>query len=211
MIRINLVPQKRSRQVDRGQQSLLLGVLILLMSGALVFFVVHSPVADEISSLEASTRSLQRDTAAKKQELKGYKELKNAVKAAQERKKVITRLNDARATPAHMLYELSTILTSKRTPTMTKAMSQEISENPNRELSSEWDAKHVWVNKFSEKGGLFTLEGGAQSDSDMTQLALRLQASVYFRDVVPEGGEEAVDKESGISFYKFTIVGKVAY
>jgi len=43
----------------------------------------------------------------------------------------------------------------------------------------------------------------------MTQLALRLQASVYFYEVVPVGGNEV--EEDGAVFYKFTITGKVAY
>ncbi len=211
MIRINLLPQKRSRQVDRGQQSLLLGFLMLLVSGALVFFLVHNPLSEQIEALESSVKSLTDDTASKQKDLQGYPQLKKAVAAAAAREKVITRLNDARATPAHLLYELSSVLTSKRTPTMTKDMSEEISDNPNRQLSRDWDAKHIWITSFLEEGGRFTLEGGAQSDSDMTQLALRLQASVFFHEVVPEGGEEAVDKDSGVSFYKFTITGKVAY
>lgn len=211
MIRINLVPQKRSRQVDQGQQSLLLVLFAILVAGGLAYFFVHAPLAGEIESLRASTQSLDQDRASKEKDLKGYKELKDAVKVAEERKKVITRLNDARANPAHLLYELSSIVTGNRTPTMTKAMSQQIRENPNRDLATDWDPKHVWITKFAEKGGEFRLEGGAQSDSDMTQLALRLQASVYFRDVVPEGGQEAVDKDTGLSYYQFTIVGRVAY
>lgn len=211
MIRINLVPQKRSRQTDKGQQSLLVGVFGIIVCGALAFFFVHQPLADEIDNLQSSTRSLDADTKAKKKDLKGYKELKEAVKSAQERSKVVTELNNARATPAYLLHELSNILSAKQLPTMTRVMSQEVRSNPNRELSPDWDAKHVWITSLVEKNGDFRLEGGAQSDSDMTQLALRLQASVYFRDVIPEGGQEASDKDSGISYYKFTITGKVAY
>ena len=211
MIRINLVPQKRSRQADKGQQSLLVGVFGLFICGALAFFFVHQPLADEIDSLQSSINSLNGANTKKKTDLKGYPELKEAVKSAEARKQVVTRLNDARATPAHLLYELSNILSSKQLPTMTRTMSQEVRENPNRELAPDWDPKHVWITKLVEKDGDFRLEAGAQSDSDMTQLALRLQASVYFRDVIPEGGVEAADKESGISFYNFTITGKVAY
>ncbi|MCG8421125.1 MAG: PilN domain-containing protein [Proteobacteria bacterium] len=211
MIRINLVPQKRKGPAERGQKSLLLGVILLLAAGTLAYLFVHKPLAEEIETLHSATARLDQDNRDKRNQLKGYKELKEAVKAAEERKKVIARLDNARATPAHMLYELSSILTPRRTPTMTRAMSNEVKENPNRELSPDWDPKHVWITKFSEKNGQFRLDGGSQSDSDMTQLALRLQASVYFHNVVPEGGQESVDKESGITFYKFTIVGKVAY
>jgi Tfp pilus assembly protein PilN len=187
------------------------GVLIVLIVSALVYFLVHAPLEEELNRLKATNSNLARENSDKEKKLKGYKELKEVVKAAEQRKEGIMRLNDARATPAHLMYELSNILTSKRMPTMTAQMIKEINNNPNRQFSQEWDAKHVWITKFEEKEGKFKLEGGAQSDGDMTQLALRLQASVFFHDVVPADGKEAVDKDSSITFYQFTIVGRVAY
>ena len=58
---------------------------------------------------------------------------------------------------------------------------------------------------------MFTLEGGAQSDGDVTQLAKRMQASVYFQDVTPRGGERVTDGNGGVTYYKFNITGKVVY
>jgi hypothetical protein len=84
-------------------------------------------------------------------------------------------------------------------------------EDPNRGWAQGWDPKHVWIDSFEEVGGRFTLRGGAQSDSDMTQLALRLQASMFFTDVVPQQGDEALDRQSGASYYRFTISGRVVY
>lgn len=211
MIKINLIAQKRTRKRDKGEETVTLGLLIVLLAGGLVYFLVHRPLASDVEGLQRVTSTLARENREKEAKLKGYTELKEAVKAAEERTKVIMRLDQARATPAHLLHELSTILTPKRTPTMTTAMIKELEKNPNRELSLEWDSKHVWITRFAEEDGEFTLEGGAQSDGDMTQLALRLQASVFFHDVIPQGGQEAVDKESGINYYRFTIVGKVAY
>lgn len=211
MIRINLLPQKRTRRRDPGTQQFLVIVFLVLVEIGALTTLLYLPLGEEVERLEATTADLARENKDKEKRLKGYKELKDAVAAAEERKKVIMRLNDARATPAHLMFELSSILTPKRTPTMTDAMIREFKENPNRELSPDWDAKHVWITSLTEKGGEFVLEGGAQSDSDMTQLALRLQASAYFHDVVPKEGKEFIDKDSGVSYYKFTIVGKVAY
>lgn len=211
MIKINLIPQKRPKRRDKGQESLTVGFLAFLVAGGAVFFLVHGPMVDDIERLENATGNLARENADKEKQVAGLKNLRQAVEAATARKEVIMRLNKARATPAHLMNELSNILTAKRLPTMTTAMIKEIKENPNRELSQEWDPKHVWITKLVEKDGVFTLEGGAQSDGDMTQLALRLQASVYFHDVVPKEGKETLDKDSSITYYKFTIVGKVAY
>ena len=211
MIRINLAPSKRSRHQDRTQQELMLGFLIILLAGAAVFFFVDRPIREEIDKLDETTQLIRRQNLEKERKLKGFKQLKEAVQAAEKRKAVILKLNNARATPANLLYELAGLLTSKRIPTMTDVMSQEVKDNPNRTISQEWDAKHVWIQSFKEKGGEFTLKGGSQSDSDMTQLALRMQASVYFQDVIPEGGVEVIDKQTGLSYYQFTIKGKVAY
>ena len=52
---------------------------------------------------------------------------------------------------------------------------------------------------------------GAQSESDVTQLSKRLQASIYFDNIVPAGGERIADKTSGVSYYRFQITGKVVY
>jgi hypothetical protein len=90
---------------------------------------------------------------------------------------------------------------------------QKLLESPagvNRRWQDGWDPKHVWITSFEEKAGRFKIDGGAQSDSDMTQLALRLQASMFFDNVIPEGGGEAKDP-GGVSYYKFTITGKVRY
>lgn len=211
MIKINLLSHKRARRVDKGQQSLLLGVLVLLIAGAGVYFLVHRALAGEIEQLQADVSFMTRDNRDKTKQLTGQKSLQAAVTAMQERDLVIRRLNDARATPAYFLQELGRIMTSKSTPTMTRAMVKERESNPNHEYSLEWDPKHIWITSLTEKQGAFRLEGGAQSDSDMTQLALRLQASVFFHEVVPEGGTEFIDKDSGITYYKFTIAGKVAY
>lgn len=211
MIKINLSPQRRPKTVNKGQQSALVGFAVILAVMGGLFVQCHMPLQDDIERLRVSTSELTRENRDKREKLKGFEELKQTIGSAQERRDVILRLNRARAVPAHILHELSRILTPKRLPTMTEKMQKAMTDNPNRDLSLDWDPSRVWVTSLKEKDGAFVLEGGAQADSDMTQLALRMQASVYFIDVVPEGGSEMVDKNAGNPFYKFTITGKVAY
>jgi Tfp pilus assembly protein PilN len=189
----------------------LIGVGGLAAAGALVFLLVHRPVSEEVDRLSTSNASLSRDNKTKKDKLANFEDLKKAVEAAKARSQAIQRLASARAVPAHMLRELAAVLTPGQPPTMTKEMAKRVEKDPNREMAADWDPKHVWITKFSEKDGLFKLEGGAQSDGDMTQLAKRMQASVYFQGVVPEKGEDTLDKDSSITYYRFTISGKVVY
>jgi type IV pilus assembly protein PilN len=137
------------------------------------------------------------------------------ITAEQQREAAISKLVHAESVPANVMQELGDVLTPGRPPTMTSVMATRVSDgpqgDPNRRFAPDWDPKHVWITSFSEKGGAFTLEGGAQSDSDVSQLAKRLQASVYFADVTPSGAERTTDPNGNLTFYKFTITGKVAY
>src|SRR5690606_8385442 len=106
----------------------------------------------------------------------------NAAKAQEE---AISRLNNARAVPSWMLWELSNILTRDHKPTMTREMAERIKNDPNRQFTAGWDPKRIWINSLDEKGGTLTIHGGAQSTTDVTQFALRMQASVFFQQVMP--------------------------
>jgi Tfp pilus assembly protein PilN len=211
MIRINLLSKRRTKRVDKGEQSLLLGFLIAVAAGLLVFLLIHRPLSGDIDDTTKTTSRLRQDIKQLQAQTAGHAELKTTIAEAEKRMAAIQTLDAARAVPAHVLFELARILTPNRQPTMTEEMAATVNTNSNREMAPDWDPKHVWVTEFSENKGRFKLSGGAQSDGDMTQLALRLGASVYFEDVTPEGGVETIDREAGISYYQFTISGKVVY
>ncbi len=211
MIKINLLAQRKAKRADKGQQSLALGALAVMVVGALVFFLVHQPLSAEVDKLAKTNSKLKQQNERMKGKLKGFKKLKAAVESLTKRMEAIAMLESARAVPADMLYELSKVLTPNRLPTMTAEMAKRVESDPHRKLAPEWDPKHIWITELSEKGGAFKLSGGAQSDGDATQFAKRLEASAYFRSVIPEGGKEQEDKDNGVSYYTFTITGRVVY
>ena len=55
------------------------------------------------------------------------------------------------------------------------------------------------------------VEGGAQSEADVPQLAKRMQASVYFDQVTSPSSQRVDDRQTNIVYYKFTITGKVVF
>lgn len=213
MIKINLLPQKKkaTRSQVKGEQTVLIGVIVIAALAAAVYFLVHRPKAEELAAQQATNNRITRENRVVEQQIKGLGKLRAAIAAAQEQQGAIDRLNAARATPAWFLYELGQLLTRGGTPSITEAMARELETNPNRRWQPSWDPKHVWITKFTEKKGAFTLSGGAQSDSDVTQLALRLQASMFFDDVKPSKAGSAEDQKTGISYYKFVITGTVRY
>ncbi len=212
MIKINLSPLRRPKSKDRGQRMMLLAALTWVGALVAIYMLVHAPMVEQHDKLQKAVQELERENTDKRDGLKGYEQLKRTIADAEARAAVVERLNKARAVPAHMLYELSQILSSNGLPTMTDEVKQQIEEGRVREFVADWDPSHLWLKSFKEgEDGDFTLEGSAHSDSDMTQFAIRLDASVYFYDVRPVGGSEATDKDSGNAYYNFTIVGKVAY
>ncbi len=218
MIKVNLLPQKRTKRAargpsapgDAGTRSFLIGVGALVAVGALVFFVFDMPKRSARSDLETKNKQLVSQIAQQKKELEGYDTLKEEEANAQAKVDAIGRLLRAKVVPANVLQELGQILHTEG-PTMTEQMAELVAKNPNRKIQADWDPQHVWLTSFTDTKGDFKLEGGAQSKEDVTQLSKRLQASVYFVDVTPQSGDRVNDPDSGLSYYKFTITGKVAY
>jgi hypothetical protein len=217
MIKINLLPQRKVKrpQAEPGSQQFLIGVLALIGAGFAVWFFVDRGKRAELNELKDNSQQLQTQIAARAPDLVGYDEMKTAVDEAGKRASSINRLIAAKVVPANVLHELGEILTTGHpvamTPEMNKLTGPTQEGDPNKRFQQDWDATHVWLSQFTDDKGDFKLEGGAQSESDMTQLSKRLAASVYFIDVVPRTGERVIDQATGITYYKFTITGKVAY
>ncbi len=214
MIKINLLPQRKpKRQAEPGQRDIALGMLGLLAAAAAAFMFLHKPATDDLEKLRAGNTDTETALRRRRAKINDLNDLRTAVAQAREKTASIEKLMSARAVPAHMLHELGEILTPGRLPTMTTAMAKDVA-SPTKDtyrLREDWDPKHVWISDLTERQGVFTLVGGAESDGDVTQLSKRMQASAYFQDVTPRGGEKITDKESGVTYYRFTITGKVVY
>jgi Tfp pilus assembly protein PilN len=218
MIKVNLLPQRRAKHKaaasDPSSKQLFVGVAALLAAGAAVFVAVDMPKRSRLQDVETANVQLRDQIKQKNEALKGYPEMKKAFEESNKRAEAIDRLNGNKVVPAHILHELSRILT-REGPTMSEEMTRKAGNgpdaDPNKRFQADWDPAHVWLLSFVDTNGAFKMEGGAQSESDVTQLAKRLQASVYFSDVSPAGGERVADRNSGVNYYRFTITGRVAY
>jgi len=221
MIKVNLLPQRKAKRSftmpstdGPSTAPLIAGLALIGAAAAAVFFLVDMPKRNRLDELKTASAQLQTQINEKKKALVGYEELKKAEEQARTRAESIKRLVATKNVPAHLLHELSKVLT-REGPTMTETMAKLAGNgpdsDPNKRFQPEWDPAHVWMTAFVDGGGVFRLDGGAQSESDVTQLAKRLAASVYFMDVTPAGGERVTERDSGQQYYKFTITGRVAY
>jgi hypothetical protein len=220
MIKINLLPAKRAKlrisaASEPGSRDFAIGCAALAAVAAVVFFAVDQPKRSHIHELRDSNDKLQQAIAQKNDELKGYAELKKAGEEADKRAIAINRLINAKVIPANVLHELGEILTANHRPTMSDDMIRWTGTgaegDSNKRFDLTWDPTHVWLISFVDNNGDFTLDGGAEAEIDVHQLSKRMAASIYFANVAESRGERIADRESGISYYKFTITGKVAY
>ncbi len=212
MVRINLLrDKKKSRKSAPGQEAVLMIMIGLIMVGVGVFKLVHEPLVTEIEDRTATNSMLQRKLRELEAELSDFAVVEAQAKEAHAEAAAIRTLNEARAVPAWFLRELSSILTVNRKPTVTTGMAERLKTDDNVKFDPTWDPKRIWVDTIEEKEGEFTIKGGSQGDADITQLALRLQVSAYFQDVVPKEAETEEQRESGRSIYRYTITGRVVY
>lgn len=217
MIKINLLPSRKvKRQTEPGLAEVVIGTGSLLAAGVIVFMVFHRPLAAERDKLKADAAQVASENAPKRAKVANLSKLKATVDAEEARNKSVERLAGTTVIPDNVLHELGEILTPGHLPTMSRDMADKIGEgikgDPNKKFAFDWDPKHVWLTSFTTKGDTFTLEGGAQSEGDVPQLAKRMAASVYFSDVTSPTSQRYDDKSAGgVSYYKFTISGKVVY
>lgn len=221
MIRINLLPSKKSRTTEKGQKMILLAVLVLGAAGAGMFLVTSS-LSDDVAKKKQEFSNLNARRVELTTETKEYANYEAEKQDLLTKQAAIEALRGARQTPTWALDELSQILQKDRRPptathpgsgpTMTKEMKARVEQNKNAQWSEGWDAKKLWLTSLTEeKDHELVIEGGAQSDKDVTQFAKRLQASVYFRDVVPVSGAMKNHPTLNIPYYVWTIRTKVLY
>lgn len=219
MIKINLLPQRKpKKQAEPGQLEVGLVMAGVMGAAALVYVGVHRPAQLKRDRLNAEAAEINDRNVRLQAKLADLPTLQAAVDAETKRKASIDTLVGTTILPDNVLYELSQILSGDG-PTMSDAMSTLTGTtsdgDPNKRFNPDWDPKHVWIRSFTTKGDTFTLAGGAQAESDIPQLAKRMAASVYFRDVTspsskriePTGGAGGADT----AFYEFTLSGKVLY
>ncbi len=218
MIKVNLLPQRKARRAsaaaDPSAKQALVGVAALGAAAAAVFFGVDMPRRERLESLKNANAQLQSEINNKNKQLVGFAEMKKAQEEMVKRQEGIKRLMGTKVVPAHLMHELGNIL-SREGPTMTEEMTAKVGNGPMgstlKQFSADWDPTRVWISSFVDTNGAFKLEGGAAADSDVTQLSKRLAASVHFPDASPAGVERVIDKATQLSYYRFTITGRLAY
>lgn len=181
MIRINLLPAKKSARTETVQQQL------LAFAGVLVVTIVACFVWWALKSKEEENRA--ETVKAKQQELAQLD-------------KIIGEVNAFTTTKKELEEKLQVIQTLRKGKTgPVRALDDLAAEIPNR----------VWLTKMEETGGKITFEGNAIDHEDVSAFMKSLQKSKYFTNVVLGYSRTSKDNRQRVTFYEFKITCSVNY
>ena len=181
MIRINLLPVKRTHQRQTVQQQLLaaVGLVIATIIGCIVWTATKSSTAEK---KRVQIKEKQNELKQLDKIIGEVNEFTSKKKELEEKLKIIDELKRGKTGPVRALDDLASGI-------------------PNR----------VWLTKLEEKSKRVTLEGKAIAHEDVSALMKALQKSKYFSGVVLNVSKATKDKDSGATLYEFKIVCAVNY
>jgi type IV pilus assembly protein PilN len=199
MIRINLLPRKKARKQDAGQKQILyMGAALAGWFVLLTFYYLHKE--GERDTLVRENQTVQAEIDRLKAELGDYDKIKAQREELLKQQETIKALESKRTGPVFLLREVSEILTRGKGPTFDRVLYEELlRRDPNAGFNAAWDTRRVWIESYDEEGLRVRIKGGAKSNEDVAEFLKRLQASVFFKEVVLEstsqvssGGKNAI-------------------
>ena len=190
MTRINLLPVKDAQIANQRRQQISMVVLVGCLI-ALLMVIPYVLQKRQISKLDTEMEDLRVEVAKYEELTKEAKDLDKKRKELQTKLDVIKDLDKKRVGPTHVLSDLSDSVPEK-----------------------------LWVEDFSEQGGVATIVGWALDNQTVAAFMTQLGSSDYFNNVdlseatQPEGTEQVKSfaSDSGtMRFKRFVIKANVNY
>lgn len=212
MIRVNLLPQKKKAKQDLGQKQLVyMGFALLAVVGGITFF--HIQTQGELDALSRENQAITADIERFKSELGDYDKIRAQREELMRQQETIQSLEKARTGPVFLMREVAEILTPGKGPTFDRVRYAEVlRRDPNAGFNAAWDTRRVWLDTYEEQDKRVRIQGAAKSNEDVAEFLKRLQASVYFRDVVLESTRQvSAGKNDGVKHMTFNLSTGVVY
>lgn len=219
MIRINLLPQKKSARRDAalggdggGSQTWLAFVLGAVLLEALVLLFVYKAKQDELAQVQKHNQELTTTIDGINREIANHPEIKAQLKILRDREEAIQKLQSARTGPTATMLELSRIMTPGRGPTVDRDKLEQLKrDNPSSVPNANWDPRRLWLTGYTEKDRGVKLVGNARDGEDVSEFLRRLTLSDYFYDVKLLPAQKQTDTATKLELVKFEMSAKVRY
>jgi len=205
MIRINLLPTRKSKHVNKGirQLSALAGLLLLQIALCVGLYQYR---AKKVEASKTRMATLERDIIDLKSKLGNFEELEKQHKRLLAQHQVIESLQSKRKGPVTMMKELSNIMTLGKGPQVDdEAYNQKLRRDPNAAYNPRWNPRRLSLESIDEQGETITVLGLAKDHNDVAELLKRLTLSEYFQNVKLRKNEQVVDKEQNLKLIKFSL------
>lgn len=213
MIRINLLPQKRDAKVGgEADQRWLLVVLGVVVAEIVALFLLHQVKRDELAKQVRKNAEISSQIEQIKKTVANHAEIKAQLETLRAREEAISKLQQARSGPTAVLLELSRVLTNGHGPTIDPdVLAQLRRDNPTAVYNPGWDPKRLWLTAFQESDRLVKIDGLARDGDDVSELARRLNLSMFFADVKLLPANKTVDSDSKLDVISFQLQAKTRY
>jgi type IV pilus assembly protein PilN len=217
MVRINLLPEKRSsgRRLttpERGQ-AWLVAVAGACFATIVVCLFVQKVKDGELSAILADNGVTQGQIDAITKQISDHQEITARLKELRDREEAIQKLQAARTGPTSTLLELSHLLTvGGPGPTADRDKIEQLKrDNPTQVYNANWDPRRLWLTSYKEASRVVKMGGLARDGEDVSELERRLKLSDYFTDVKLLPGSKVTDNQTHQELFQFELSAKVKY
>lgn len=215
MIRINLLPQKRTQvrgAPPPASQKWLLVVLGAVVIEIIGLFFFHRGKLDDLDAQNKKNQAIQAQIDDIKAKVKNHEDIKKQLAVLRAREDAIAKLQVGRTGPTAVLLEVAQLLTPGKGPTVDQErLNQLKKDNPLAVYNPGWDSRRVWLTGYLESERNVRIEGLARDAADVSELAQRLKLSVYFYDVQILPGKKEIDQKTKMELIAFALQLKVRY
>jgi type IV pilus assembly protein PilN len=214
VIRINLLPQKRKRRVEKGSGGeawvlVAVGLLVLQIVG---LFVFHTSLDDKLAQEKKTNAEIKAQVDASKKSVENHANVTEELERMRSREEAIAQLQSARTGPTAVLLETARILTPGRGPSVDpEKLAQIRRDNPLAAYNPTWDTRRLWIENFLEESRTLKITGVARDAEDVSEFAKRMNLSDYFAAVRLLPASRISDSSTGLDLVRFSLEAEVKY
>jgi type IV pilus assembly protein PilN len=213
VIRVNLLPQKREvKRVAEASQGWLLAVLGVVVVEIVLLLLLHQWKREELAKQTRINAELASQIDQIKKAVANHADVKAQLEVLRAREEAIDKLQAARSGPTAVLLELARVLTSGRGPTVDPdVLAQLRRDNPTTVYNPGWDARRLWLSGLTEADRVVKIDGLARDGDDVSELARRLNLSIYFAEVKLLPATKTIDSDTKLEVIRFQLQAKTRY
>ena len=175
MIRINLLPTRKSRKKEAGRKQLaiLAACVLVALAGNWLWY---SNLDGALQEKKQAVAKLQSEIAQLDSIIGEITNIKKDQKDLEEKLAVLERLRKGRTGPVKMLDALAMLM-------------------PER----------VWIREMDEKGGALTLRGYAVTNEDLADLMREMKRNEFFSEPALKRASQVENRDTGTRVIEFEL------